>query len=90
MNNFEEKITNEYVKHHAKALLKESIDISNSLSDVTDFEQEQIQKNQMSVSVTNRMIYLALKDYHNCLSHILTEHGITLPDFDTLVDDSAH
>jgi len=42
---------------------------------------------EMSTASMYRIIYLTLKEYHNSLSQHLSEHGISLPDLDTLVSD---
>lgn len=36
-----------------------------------------------------RLLYIAVKEYHNCLSQYLEKSGVKLPDLDTLVADYA-
>lgn len=83
MNNFERKVMDEYVKCHAVPLLQKAEHIAQQYSDVTD--PKLLREHELSISSRNRFVYLALKEYHNSLAHILAEHDILLPDFDTLV-----
>ena len=85
MNEFEKKIMNEYAKNHALALMRETYETAADFADIADFQQ--VQKQEMSIASMYRVIYLALKEYHNALSQHLSEHGISLPDLDTLVSD---
>lgn len=41
----------------------------------------------MSTAAMHRFVCLAVKEYHNALSHILAKSGILLPDLDTLFSD---
>ncbi len=85
MNDFEEKITEEYVKNHALSLIRE---INKKTKDLTDEDNlDLIREREISNSAMHRFVYLALKEYHNALSQILRESNISLPDFDTLVAD---
>lgn len=85
MNNFEKKISNEYIKNHSLSLMQEADQLANEFRDVID--PQLLREHEMSVSAMHRFVYLALKEYHNSLSRNLAEHEIPLPDFDTLVAD---
>lgn len=87
MNDFENKIMKEYTTNHALSLLRESTDLAAKLGDVAD--PQQVRDHEMEIASMYRIMYLSLKEYHNVLSHILLEHGISLPDLDTLVSDSS-
>ncbi len=87
MNDFENKIMNEYMTNHALSLLRESADLAAKFDDVAD--PQQLCDHEMALASMYRIMYLSLREYHNSLSHILLEHGISLPDLDTLVSDSS-
>ena len=86
MNDFENKIMNEYVKNHALDLMHKSADTAAKFSDAADVVQ-QAQEHEMTIASMYRVIYLALKEYHNALSRNLLKRGISLPDLDSLVSD---
>ncbi len=84
MNDFENKIMNEYVKNHALDLMRKSADTVAKSSNVADVQQ---QEHEMAIASMYRVIYLALKEYHNALSRHLLKYKISLPDLDSLVSD---
>lgn len=89
VNDFERKIADEYVMHHAVPLLHETAELSKLMEDVAD--PAQFLEQQMSIASINRFVYIALRAYHDSLAHNLLERGISLPDFDTLVSNpDAH
>ena len=62
----------------------EIVSVTNEIGN--DFvDPEQLRKHEMSIAAMHRYVYLAVKEYHNSLSRFLSEHGIALPDLDTLV-----
>jgi len=85
MNDFENKIMNEYVKNHALALLREAAKTAANCSDIADVQL--VREHEMLIASMYRVMYLSLKEYHNSLSQRLAEHGISLPDLDTLVSE---
>lgn len=86
MNDFENKIMNEYSTNHALDLMREAANTASKFSDVADVQQ--IREHEMEIASMYRVMYLSLKEYHNALSRSLSEHGISLPDLDNLVSDS--
>ncbi len=87
MNDFENKIMNEYGKNHALSLVREAAKTASDNSDIADVQQ--VLENEMTIASMYRIMYLALKEYHNSLSRNLAEHGILLPDLDTFVSDAV-
>ncbi len=87
MNYFENKIMKEYTANHALSLLRESAALAAKFDDVAD--PQQVRDHEMAIASMYRVMYLSLREYHNALSHILLEHGISLPDLDTLISDSS-
>lgn len=83
MNDFERKITNEYIKNHATSLIREAEKVAQESMGIAD--PQLLREHELSISAMHRFVYLAVKEYHNSLSQLLMEHGISLPDFDTLV-----
>lgn len=86
MNDFENKIMNEYGTNHALDLMREVANTASKYSDVADVQQ--VREREMEIASMYRVMYLALKEYHNALSQNLAKHGISLPDLDALVSDS--
>ena len=87
MNDFEKRIMAEYIRNHALSLSRESAERAMEFADIADFAQ--VRDQEMSVATMYRVVYLAVKEYHDALSQHLSAHGIVLPDFDTLVSDIA-
>lgn len=86
MNAFEKKVSDEYNRNHALALLEEASRIAAENSDVID--PKQFQDHQMAILARDRHIYLALKEYHASLARYMKAQGIELPEFDILVSES--
>ncbi len=87
-NDFERKVAEEYIKNHAVSLLKQSYEQLNEYRDdclEMNVDPENFRQQQLSDARLYRLLYIAVKEYHNCLSHYLKEHQIALPDLDTLV-----
>ena len=86
-NDFEEKISNEFVKNHLISVLKHSNDLFNEFKDTCieeGIDPENIRKIQFDDAKLYRLLYIAVQEYHNCLSRYLKKSGITLPDLDSL------
>lgn len=83
MNDFENKIMNEYAVNHALDLMREVANKTANYSDVADVQQ--VREHEIAIASMYRVMYLALKEYHNALSRNLSEYGISLPDLDSLV-----
>lgn len=88
MSRFEDIFVKKYIKDHAASLLKENqkliSDIGNDLDPTLD--PNTFAQDQLEFAVRDRLIYLAVQEYHNCLSRFLADNGISLPDLDTLVE----
>ena len=82
MNDFERKITSEYIKCFPE-LSKNAQSIAEEFSDIASYQE--IFNNEMDAAIRLRISYLAVKEYHQILSKYLESTGISLPDFETLV-----
>lgn len=87
MNDFEKRIMTEFVEHHSISLMRESAETASEFADVAD--PALVRDHEMSVATMYRVVYLAVREYHNALSQHLAANGIALPDLDTLISDVA-
>lgn len=86
-NNFEEKVRSEFTKNHLTSVFKHSYDLLNECNDLCieeGVEPESFRKIQFDDAKLYRLLYIAVQEYHNCLSHYLKKSGISLPDLDSL------
>ena len=86
-NNFEEKIAHEFIRKHSNSILKHSYEILDECKDVCEeigADPEQFRKVQFESAKLYRLLYIAVQEYHNCLSLYLQKSGIELPDLDSL------
>lgn len=90
MNDFENRVMDEFVKKHSMRILSDLTKKYDELSENGHFDskeqEEELKRNDIANAMMHRFVYLALKEYHNCLSRTLAESGISLPAFDTVVE----
>lgn len=86
-NNFIEKIKHEFIKNYSIPIQKHSYELLNEYRDIceeTDTDPEQLRQIQCENAKLYYVLYIAVQEYHNCLSLYLRESGIKLPDLDSL------
>lgn len=85
---FEEKISTEFTRNHLTSIIKssyETLDKNIETCEEIGINPELFRQINFDDSKLYRLLYIAVQEYHNCLSRYLQKRGIELPDLDTLV-----
>lgn len=82
---FEKQVFEEFVKPGpvlVKKVIQQSVEFAGDSMD-----PKEVFDSQMPIAAQRRQVTLALREYHKALSRALSESGITLPDFESLISD---
>ena len=83
---FEKRVFDEYFRPGpilVKKVVQESIEFAGD-----SLDPKEVFDIQMPIAAQRRQVTLALREYHKMLSRVLSEAGITLPDFESLISGS--